>query len=248
MASDTRSLDGPRTHLRALGNVAVVILLLWILALIAVSLGYTLIDAAGIAREGALGLAIRNAFQFVGFGVAGVGYLVVTDRTDLVTVRFPTREDAKWLAGGFVALLGLYLAVTGVLTALGIEGAESAIVQQGSDQPVYFLYLIPVTILLVGPMEELIFRGIVQGLFREAYGSTVAVAAASAVFAAVHLTSYSGEGLLATLATVLLLGGVLGVVYEKCRNLVVPAVVHGLFNAVQFLAIYATTTGVVSGW
>ncbi|WP_435183254.1 CPBP family intramembrane glutamic endopeptidase [Halobellus sp. EA9] len=248
MASDARSLEDPRTHLRALGGALVVVVLVVLLASVAVSLGYPLIDAAGIARDGALGLALRSAFQFVGFGVAGVGYLVVTDQTDLVTVRFPTRADAKWLAGGFVALLGLYLAVSGVLTALGIEGAESAIVTQGSDQPVYFLYLIPVTILLVGPMEELIFRGIVQGLFRRAYGPAVAVAAASAVFAAVHLTSYSGEGLLATLATVLVLGGVLGIVYEKCRNLVVPAVVHGLFNTVQFLAVYATTTGVVSGW
>jgi len=247
MASDARSLDDPLTHLRAVGNVAIVILLLWILASIAVSLGYPLLDAAGIGRESALGLALRSAFQFVGFGVAGVGYLAVTDRTDLVTVRFPTRDDAKWLAGGFVALLGLYLMITVVLTALGVEGARSTIVAQGRGQPVYFLYLIPVTILLVGPMEELIFRGIVQGLFRGAYGPAVAVAAASAVFAAVHLTSYSGQGLLATLATVLVLGGVLGVLYEKSRNLVVPAVVHGLFNAVQFLALYATATGLVDG-
>jgi hypothetical protein len=65
------------------------------------------------------------------------------------------------------------------------------------------------------------------------------------VFAAVHVSSYSGEGLLATLAVVLLLGGALGVLYEKSGNLVVPAVVHGLFNAVQFAAAYATATGIV---
>jgi len=68
------------------------------------------------------------------------------------------------------------------------------------------------------------------------------------VFAAVHVTSYSGQGLLATLATVLVLGGVLGVIYEKSRNLVVPAIVHGLFNTVQFVAVYATSTGLVSGF
>ena len=65
------------------------------------------------------------------------------------------------------------------------------------------------------------------------------------MFAAVHVSSYSGEGLLATLAVVLLLGGVLGVVYEKCGNLVVPAAIHGLFNTVQFVAAYATATGLV---
>jgi membrane protease YdiL (CAAX protease family) len=115
----------------------------------------------------------------------------------------------------------------------------------GGGQPVYFLYLLPVPILLVDPTDELIFREVVRGQFRRAYGTPVAVAAASAIFAAVHLSSYSGDGLLATLGTVLILGGVLGIVYEKSENLVVPAVVHGLFNTVQFAAVYATTTGLV---
>jgi len=246
MASDARtSLGDPRTHVRAVGGAFLVVALVVLLATIAVSLGLPLLDAAGIARDSALGLALRSAFQFVGFGIAGVGYLVVTDRTDLVPVRVPTRSDLKWLGGGFVGLVGLYVAATAVFGALGISGADSAIVAQGADQPVYFLYLVPVTILLVGPTEELIFRGILQGLFREPYGSAVAVAAASAVFAAVHVSSYTGDGLLATLSVVLLLGGVLGVLYEKSGNLVVPAVVHGLFNTLQFAAAYATATGLV---
>jgi membrane protease YdiL (CAAX protease family) len=248
MAPDAHksSSGGLRTHLRALGGTFVVVALVVLFAAIAVSLGTPLLDAAGIARESALGLALRSAFQFVGFGIAGVGFLFVTDQVDLVPIRTPTRADLKWLAGGFAGLIALYVVVAAGLSALGIEGADSAIVAQGSDQPIYFLYLIPVTILLVGPTEELIFRGIVQGLFRRAYGPTVAVAGASAVFAAIHVTSYSGDGLLATLATVLVLGGVLGVVYEKSENLVVPAVVHGLFNTVQFAAVYATTTGLVA--
>jgi len=244
MASEARLRD-PRTHIRAIGGAFAVVVLVVLLAAVAISLGRPLLDAAGIPRGSALRLALRSAFQFVGFGVAGVGYLVVTDRGDLVPVRWPTRRDLKWFGIGFAGLLGLYAVATAVFGALGVSGADSAIVEQGADQPVYFLYLVPVTILLVGPTEELIFRGILQGLFREAYGTPVAVAGASAVFAAVHVSSYSGEGLLATLAVVLLLGGVLGVVYERSRNLVVPAAIHGLFNTVQFAAAYATATGLV---
>ncbi|MGQ4556752.1 CPBP family glutamic-type intramembrane protease [Halobellus sp. GM3] len=249
MASDARSvpLDDPRTHLRALGGAFVVVALVVLVASITVSLGYPLLDAAGIGRESALGLALQSAFQFIGFGVAGVGYLLVTDQTDLVPIRAPTRRDLTWLVGGFLALLAMYAGIVGVLTAFGIQGGDSVIVEQGSGQPVYFLYLIPVTVLLVGPTEELIFRGIVQGLFRRAYGSAVAVAGASAVFAAVHISSYSGEGALATLATILILGGALGVLYEKSQNLLVPAVVHGLFNTAQFVGVYATATGLVGG-
>ena len=246
MPSDAHpSLRDPRTHIRAVGGAFVVVALVVLLASVAVALGVPLLDAAGIARGSALRLALRSAFQFVGFGVAGVGFLLVTDRIDFVPVRWPTRGDLKWFGVGFAGLLGLYVIATTLFGALGVSGAESAIVEQGADQPVYFLLLIPVTILLVGPTEELIFRGIVQGLFREAYGTPVAIAAASAVFAAVHVSSYSGEGLLATLAVVLLLGGVLGVVYEKCGNLVVPAAIHGLFNTVQFAVAYAAATGLV---
>ena len=246
MASDAHSsLRDPRTHIRAVGGAFLVVALVVLLASVAVALGIPVLDAAGIARGSALRLALRSAFQFVGFGVAGVGYLLVTDRVGLVPVRWPTRRDLKWFAVGLAGLLGLYAVATALFGALGISGAESAIVEQGADQPVYFLFLVPVTILLVGPTEELVFRGILQGLFREAYGTPVAVAAASAVFAAVHISSYSGEGLFATLAVVLLLGGVLGVVYEKSGNLVVPAAIHGLFNTVQFVAAYATATGLV---
>ena len=244
MASEARLRD-PRTHIRAIGGAFAVVALVVLLAVVAISLGRPLLDAAGIPRGSALRLALRSAFQFVGFGVAGVAYLLVTDRVDFVPVRIPTRRDLKWLAGGFAGLLGLYAVATVVFGALGISGADSAIVEQGAEQPVYFLYLIPVTILLVGPTEELIFRGLVQGLLGEAYGPWVGVAAASSVFAAVHLSSYSGEGLLATLAVVLLLGGALGVLYEKSGNLVVPAVVHGLFNAVQFGGQYAYQTGLI---
>lgn len=246
MASNVgSSLGDPRPHVRAIGGAVVVLILVVLLASVAVGLAAPLIDAAGIPQDGALGLALRSAFQFVGFGVAGVGYLAVVDRTDLVSVRWPTRSDLKWLGGGLVGLVGLYAAATALFGALGISGADSAIVEQGADQPVYFLYLVPVTILLVGPTEELIFRGILQGQFREPYGSVVAITGASAVFAAVHVSSYTGDGLLATLSVVLLLGGVLGVLYEKSGNLVVPAVVHGLFNTVQFVAAYATTTGLI---
>ncbi|WP_182013134.1 CPBP family glutamic-type intramembrane protease, partial [Haloquadratum walsbyi] len=53
--------------------------------------------------------------------------------------------------------------------------------------------------------------------------------------------SYSGGdifALLATLITILALGATLGLLYERTRTLLVPAVVHGLFNTVQFVMAY----------
>jgi hypothetical protein len=247
MASDTSAMAGTdaRSHIRAFGGSFVVVALAIVVATIVVSLGVPLVEALGVPRGSALGKALTSAFQFVGFGLAVAGFLAVTANWGLVDVGRPGRADAKWIGVGLLVLFGLYLGFTFLLQALGIQGADSTIVAQGQEQPVYFLYLVPVTILLVGPTEELVFRGVVQGLFRGEYGPKVAVVASSLVFSVIHWSSFSGSGRFATLGVILVLGATLGLLYEKTKNVVVPAVVHGLFNAVQFVAVYASVTGLV---
>lgn len=78
-----------------------------------------------------------------------------------------------------------------------------------------------------------------------AVGGDPAVVLSSLVFASIHLWSFSGEGLYVSLGMVLVLGSVLAVVYERSGNLLVVALVHGLYNAVQFLVSYAQATGLV---
>jgi hypothetical protein len=250
MASDvrSRSLEDPRTHIYAIGSAIVVFLLALLSATITVSIGSSFVSFVGIQEGSALAWASGDALQFVGFGIAGIGYILVSRRTNLVSIRLPTRADARWFVIGLIGLVGSYAVVTAVFGLLGISGAESIIINRGERQPVYLLYLIPVTILLVGPTEELIFRGLIQGLLDKTYGPKIAIPVASVIFMLPHIFSYVGEDLttvVPTLSVVFLLGGVLGVLYEKSGNLVVPAVVHGLFNAVQFAGKYAYETGLV---
>ncbi|MDS0299866.1 CPBP family intramembrane metalloprotease [Halogeometricum sp. S1BR25-6] len=249
MASDVSSSSRSdlQTALRAFGGVVVVVLLVLVCATIFVSLGTALLRAVGIDPTGALGTALVSASQFVGFGVAAGGYLTVTDQWELIHRRLPTGRDLKWAAVGFGVLLVLYLVISFGFTQLGIDSGDSAVAATAEGQPVLFLYYIPVTLLLVAPTEELVFRGVVQGQFRREYGVTFAVAASSAVFAAIHFTSFTGEGALVTLGVVLVLGAVLGAIYEKSESLLVPVVAHGLYNTVQFAASYALAVGLVSG-
>ncbi|SFR50940.1 CPBP family intramembrane glutamic endopeptidase [Halogeometricum limi] len=247
MASDVSS--DPQTNfsapVRAFGGAAVVVLLVILCALVFVSLGTALLRGVGVDPSGALGTALVSALQFVGFGVAAAGYLTATDNWSLVHLRRPTGRDAYWAAAGLGVLLALYLVISYGLTALGIDSGDSAVAGTAEGRPVLFLYYIPVTILLVAPTEELVFRGAVQGLFRREYGVPFAVAASSATFAAVHATSFTGEGALVSLGVVLVLGAVLGVVYEKSESIVVPVVAHGLYNAAQFGVSYALAVGLL---
>lgn len=183
--------------------------------------------------------------QFVGFGIAIAAYLQLRGEWDLIRWRTPTLRDLGWIAAGLLTLLAALYVISAVVNFLGISTAESQITSMGRESPTYLLYLIPVTILLVGPTEELIFRGIVQGTFSRAYGPVVGVVGASLVFSSIHLPSLLGAGQFTTLAIIFALGGLLGILYELTDNILVPIVVHGLYNAVQFALQYATQTGMV---
>ncbi|QIB75863.1 CPBP family intramembrane metalloprotease [Halogeometricum borinquense] len=242
VSSQTSDLPAP---VRAFGSVALVVVLVLLCASIFVSFGAAIFQTVGIDRGSALYIALRSGSQFVGFGVAAVGYLTVTDQWELVYRRVPSLRDLKWITAGFGVLLVLYLAINVGLTALGIDSGDSAVAATAEGQPVLLLYYIPVTLLLVAPTEELVFRGVVQGLFRREYGVPFAIAGSSLTFASIHATSFTGEGAVVSLIVVLILGGVLGIVYEKSESLVVPVVAHGLYNTVQFAATYAMAVGLV---
>ncbi len=160
-----------------------------------------------------------------------------------VPVRVPSLREAGIGLAGFVLLLGLLLGIQALLSAFGISIAESSIVREGAERPWLLLVLAPASLLIVGPGEELLFRGLVQGHLREAYSAPAAIGLASGVFAVTHAGSFTGSGVIASLAVVFSLALVLGAAYELTDNLVVPVVMHGSFNALQFLLEYLRTIG-----
>jgi membrane protease YdiL (CAAX protease family) len=182
--------------------------------------------------------------QGVAFGLFAILYLRYTDRgLGFVRARMPSLRDLVWVVGGVVALfIGLF-ALSALFATLGIESASNAVEEFGEQDPRVFLLLVPLSFLFIGPGEELLYRGVVQGRLRESFGPWVAIGIASAIFAAVHVFSLQGAGKLAYLAILLVLSPVLGAAYEWTDNLVVPALIHGAFNAVQFYAAYLGATG-----
>ncbi|WP_164974628.1 CPBP family intramembrane glutamic endopeptidase [Halegenticoccus tardaugens] len=202
----------------------------------------------GIVRPDGIGSrVVSTAFQFVGFGLAVLGYLVVTNDWGLIPLRRPTGRDALLVVAGIVGLLAAQFLLGALLQAVGVGAGENQVVTTGRRAPEYLLYMIPVTLLLVGPAEELLFRGVVQGLLRRALGAAGAIAIASAVFGLVHVFGVSGSPgqQLAYAAIAALLGGVLGYVYERTGNILVPSVIHGGYNAVLFVVQYAALTGAI---
>lgn len=197
-----------------------------------------------------IGLSV--AFNVVGAGGTAVSYLIVRrngfDRAfvvDFLRIRTPDRWDLAWLVAGLVGAFVVafsYQLVIELLQPLGgSDGTTHSGIEDGREYPILFLLGIPLAILLTGPGEELLFRGVVQSRLKETFPTVVAVGITGAVFGAVHLPVYMGDELSAvavSIGSVTMLGLYFGVLYEWSDTLIVPALVHGCFNATVYLVNY----------
>ncbi|QCJ45822.1 CPBP family intramembrane glutamic endopeptidase [Haloprofundus sp. MHR1] len=238
-----------QTHLQAAANVVFVVAGAFAVGIAVSLVGVLLLQLLGVSTQTPLPRAVLASLQYVGFGIAAYLYLSRRNEWHIVRWRVPRLRDFGWMVGGLVILVSALVGVSVVIQQLGIQVAANQVITTGQQNPVYFLYMIPVTMLFVGPMEELIFRGIVQEKLRRTYGPAVAVVVASAVFAVAHWLALVGSsgGRVASIAVIFVLGAVLALLYERTENLVVVAVVHGLFNSYQFLGQYAIATGLIPG-
>ncbi len=192
--------------------------------------------------------------QYVAFGGVALGYLWRrTPDWDWIRsylgVRFPSLREIGVVLGGYVVLFGILIAVSMVVRFLGVEAAPNQTAEAASRTPQIVPPLIVAMFLVVGPSEELLYRGIVQGRLRETFSAAPAILITAALFAAVHVTALSG-GLSARLTTIAILffpSIVFGAVYEYTKNLVVPALLHGLHNSILMALIYVRATSGVGG-
>jgi len=127
------------------------------------------------------------------------------------------------------------------MRTVGVEGSDHATTQQAQERPELMLVMIPIAILVIGPFEELLYRNVIQKSLYDTFSRAGAVVTASVIFAAVHVSAYATAGLgavIASLGTVFGLSLVLGTIYERTENLVIPAPAHGLYNALLFANLY----------
>ena len=207
-----------------------------------------LVQAGGVE---VMGVPVRRylitTIGLQGLGFGGTAYYVLT-RYDLgwdyVKWSGPGLRELAFVVGGYVGLLALNVGLERLFSVLGIGIGSSTIVDTAIRNPALGMALIVLSLVLVGPAEELLYRGVVQTTFKRVLGAPGAIAATSAVFAAIHfvgVTGTTGERV-AAVALIFLLATFLGSLYEYTGNLLVPAVVHGLYNATTFaIALFGPT-------
>jgi membrane protease YdiL (CAAX protease family) len=190
------------------------------LALLVISL----VTGQGIAFGGVALLYLRLR----GLGLAYIG------------ARIPSLRDVIAAVSGYLLALVALILGSVLVTLTQVETAQNQVSQIATQNPEVLLLLIPASFLLIGPGEELLFRGIVQGRLREAFGPVSGVVLASAIFATIHFTALTGSvgGRLATIGVLFFPSLVFGAAYELTDNIAVPAFIHGAYNATLFTLLY----------
>lgn len=175
-----------------------------------------------------------------------LGYLFVTRRLGGVNAAVPSTRHLGLIAGGSVLVLVVIFGGSEALAAVGLAAPADAMLVAAESQPSILLAFAALSLVLIGPAEELFFRGAVQGNLRTAFGPATAIGLTSMLFGGVHLTGFLSAGVPLSLAVVgslslnVLSAVIFGALYERSGTLTVPAIVHGLTNAVGLVAVYVT--------
>ena len=238
------SLWGQRVQ--HIGEAIVVIFIAYICGTLAISLLDPLVGslAATIETTNVTQIA-RTVIQFVAMMAVVVWYVWFLETDELVPLRVPDGTAVGLVFGGTVVLLVCQFLINRLLQWADFAPGANQAVLAGAGDPTYFLVMIPVSLLFVGPAEELLFRGAVQGRLRQSWGVWPAIVIATVLFGLIHIPAITG-GFGAQLSYALLvgvLGLLLGYLYEYTQNIIVPSVVHGAYNGTLFGLLYLTEIG-----
>lgn len=179
----------------------------------------------------------------LGFAAVGVFFvlLIGEDRTFIDFDR-PNRMDAVLVTAGTAGLVAFNITMQWVAVQSGFESSTQFTLPAGVGSLELLLGLSIVFLLIVGPTEELFFRGVIQRYLDGALTRKGAYAWTGAIFAAFHLPGVAGTG--GGPAQYLLVGGILFVVswtlswlYDRSRNLLVPILTHGCYNILVFASL-----------
>jgi membrane protease YdiL (CAAX protease family) len=220
--------------------LGIVVLLLASLVLI-LGLGLTISPTTGLV----LSLVAVQGIAFPGIAIL---YFRYNERSlrEFLPVSVPSLRQFGLIVGAWIgALILLNVGASIVIQLVGTEPASNSAAETAAQNPEFIPYLIPLVFLLNAPGEELLFRGVIQGLLRERFGPAGAILLATSAFAPIHITALIGsfEAALVTITILSIPSIVFGAVYEYTDNLVAPTLVHALYNATLFTGLYFVSTG-----
>lgn len=173
--------------------------------------------------------------QYAGWTTVVAAFLLVTGRTGYLDVDGLSRRDVRETAVVTTVLLGIWGVVIAIVSVfeLPFTGHELSGVGSGVGE---LAVLIALIFLVNAPVEEALFRNVIQKRLGSALESRLALGVAALVFGLIHVPFYLNGGVLGAVIPILLVtvaGAGFGIVYVRTQNLVAATLSHAVYNAVQ---------------
>ena len=194
-------------------------------------------DVKGVDQE-FVGMILFTA-SFQGAAVVWIHFFLkeqgVTWKEGFGFVNAPARAVVLAVGIGAVALpvvLGWNQLAAELLMRMGVKPETQQAVQrlQAGMTMGQQVYLAIVAVVLAPLVEELLFRGIIYPTVKQAGYPRIALWGTAVMFGAIHAN-------LASFLPLAIFALILSWAYERTNNLLAPMVVHGMFNAANFLFI-----------
>jgi len=191
--------------------------------------------AAAVVGDRVRSLTVGIALMELSMLSVAVGALTVWD----VAVSITPQAPVEWAVA--LALVPIPFAIERVsdwlLDVLGATQDDALDLEGESLAAAVLLALV-----LVGPAEELLYRGVVLGLLDDPLGTGPALVVMALLFGLVHYPSYGADsireidlGVAVGLCSTALAGLGFGVLYLVTGSLVAPIVTHSLYDAALFV-------------
>jgi membrane protease YdiL (CAAX protease family) len=202
--------------------------------------GFEFLQTALGVESFALTFLVGGGLATLWLGIFGLAYLRFRPVRIYYGIRWPTLRDAGWIVGGVVLSVILALLVEIVVIPFGDGGATTISSAASISNPllIYSIFLIG-NLVFIAPIEEFLYRGVIQGRLRESFGPVAAISTTSIGFALGHIPSYwfGGSDIVSVSVGGALLGIaagglVLGAIYEWTESLLIVTLIHGLLNSI----------------
>lgn len=186
------------------------------------------------------GMAAVVAWSELGFVLTGYVFTQTDDfRGVSLSWRAPDRRGWALVVAGTVAAVVVNRVAFALGALAGIDPVATVSTPEGLTAT-GLLVVSPVFLLVVGPAEEYLFRGVLQGYLEQSFSAAGAIGWAAALFTLVHVPNLLAAPAAApvSLPVWLALGLLLGWLYERTGTLTVPALVHGAYDVVVFTLLF----------
>ncbi len=177
-------------------------------------------------------------------GLAAALLLLRRRGVPLRPVLGPVRPLGRLIAiGAGVGVVTLIASTTVVGVLVSISGSEATpdqvLTGDIADTPMQLLLAALAAVVMAPIAEEVLFRGLLHRGLRVRLTIVPATIISSVLFAVIHVEVVFSQPL--ALVGLTLAGAVMALAYERTGSLVVPVVIHAVYNALTLLAVVAVS-------